>query len=170
MTQKIIVLSGLPSSGKSTIAEGIAAKLSIPLLSVDPIESAVIQAGTAKSFEAGLAAYLVARALAAEQLKAGNSVIIDAVNAEEEGKNIWRSLAKDFKLQLTVIETSLKDTDEHRRRVESRVRGMHGISEVTWDEVVERRKVYTEWKEPILKLDSSTSFDVNIDLVLRHIQ
>lgn len=170
MSQKIIVLSGLPGSGKSAIAEGIAARLSSPLLSVDPIESAVIQAGITKSFETGLAAYLVAKTLAAEQLKVGNSVVIDAVNAEEEGKDVWRSLAKNFKLQLTVIETSLEDTDEHRRRIESRVRGLHGISEVTWDKVVDRRKVYTEWKEPILKLDSSTSLDVNIDLALKYLQ
>jgi len=52
----LIVMSGLPGSGKSTIAEGIAQQLRITLLSVDPIESAVIKSGIAKSFETGLAA------------------------------------------------------------------------------------------------------------------
>ena len=59
-TPFLIAMSGLPGSGKSTIAEGIARRLSIPILSVDPIESAIITAGIARSFETGLAAYLVA--------------------------------------------------------------------------------------------------------------
>jgi hypothetical protein len=71
--------------------------------SVGPIESAIIKSGIVKSFETGLAAYLVAKDLAAEQLKLGNSVIGNAVNAEEEGKNIWRSLANDLKVALVII-------------------------------------------------------------------
>lgn len=39
---KIIVVSGLPGSGKSTLAEGIANKLQLPIFSVDPIESLII--------------------------------------------------------------------------------------------------------------------------------
>ena len=85
-TPHFIVMSGLPGSGKSSIAERLAEQLKLPVLSVDPIESAIIRAGIPRSFETGLAAYLVAEALASEQLKLGNSVIIDAVNAEEEGK------------------------------------------------------------------------------------
>jgi predicted kinase len=170
MKQQLIIMSGLPGSGKSVIAEGIASRLSLPLFSVDPIESAIIQAGITKSFETGLAAYLVAKNLAAEQLKLGNSVIIDAVNAEEEGKDIWRSLAKDFKLQLTVIETSLENTDEHRKRIESRLRGLHGMSEVTWEKVVDRQKIYTQWKELVLKLDSSVDINSNVDLAIKYLQ
>src|SRR5713101_1968057 len=81
----LIVMSGLPGSGKSTIAERIAEKLLIPIFSVDPIESAIIEAGVQQGFETGLAAYIVAATLASEQLKLGISVVIDAVNADEEG-------------------------------------------------------------------------------------
>ncbi len=169
MKQQLIIISGLPGSGKSTVAEGLAAKLKIPLLSVDPIESAIIKAGFTKSFETGLAAYLVAKELAAEQIKSSNSVIIDAVNAEEEGKDTWRSLAKDFKIPLTIIETTL-DEVEHKKRIESRVRNLHGIPEVTWDKVIERRKKYTQWKEPVLRLDSSMEPSANIDSIIKHLQ
>lgn len=51
--KKIIIISGLPGSGKSTVAEGIAAKLLLPVFSVDPIESAIIKSGINKSFETG---------------------------------------------------------------------------------------------------------------------
>jgi adenylate kinase family enzyme len=62
MTKHIILFSGLPGVGKSTIAEEIASKLSIPIFSVDPIESAILQSGFTKSFKSGLAAYPVAEA------------------------------------------------------------------------------------------------------------
>jgi len=54
----------LPVSGKSTLAESIADKLKLPVFSVDPIESAVLKTGIKRSFETGLAAYLIAETLA----------------------------------------------------------------------------------------------------------
>jgi predicted kinase len=69
---QLILISGLPGSGKSTVAESLVEKLSAPLFSVDPIESSIIQSGIKRSFETGLAAYIVAEALAGEQLKHAN--------------------------------------------------------------------------------------------------
>ncbi len=115
-------MSGLPGSGKSTLAEAVAQKLQLPLFSVDPIESAVIRSGIEKSFETGLAAYLVAEALAIEQFKLDSSVVIDAVNAEEEAKNVWRELAHNHDATLIIIECANSDTGLHKKRIESRVR------------------------------------------------
>ena len=167
---KLIVMSGLPGSGKSTIAEGVASKLGLPLFSVDPIESAIVESGVEKSFETGLAAYLVAKVLAAEQIKLGSSVIIDAVNAEEEGKNVWRDLAKECEVELLIIECSLSDAVIHQKRIESRVRNLHGISEVSWEKVEARREKYTEWKEPTLELDSLNPVDSNLQKAIQYIQ
>jgi len=167
---KVIVMSGLPGSGKSTIAEGVAKALKIPVFSVDPIESAIIKAGIEKSFETGLAAYVVAATLAAEQLKLGSSVLIDAVNAQEEGKNMWRDLAKAHNVQLIVLECSLADEDLHKNRLKSRVRNLHGFAEIGWDDVAARRKEYTAWKEPTLQLDASNSPQANIQRAIAHIQ
>jgi predicted kinase len=165
----LIVMSGLPGSGKSTIAEHLATRLRLPIFSVDPIESAIVKAGIAKSFETGLAAYLVAATLADEQLKLGNSVIIDAVNAEEEGKDVWRGLAKKHDAELIVVLVTL-ERSLHKQRLESRVRSLHGFSEVTWDQVEVRRKVFTAWKEPVLELDASREVETSVEEAVRFIE
>ncbi|MGZ3625211.1 MAG: AAA family ATPase [Ktedonobacteraceae bacterium] len=166
----LIVMSGLPGSGKSTIAERIAVKLGIPIFSVDPIESAMIEAGIQQGFETGLAAYLVAATLASEQLKLGISVVIDAVNAEEEGKSTWRELGRKYGLTPIVLEVVVNNQALHRRRIQSRVRGLHGFGEVTWEQVEARRKKFTPWKETTLLLDSATDLDANVALAVRYIQ
>lgn len=167
---KLIITSGLPGSGKSTLAEAVAKELKLPLFSVDPIESAIIKSGIKKSFETGYAAYLVAETLATEQFKLGMSVIIDAVNAEEEAKNVWRELAKKAKVKLVIIEC-VTDPKVHKGRIEKRVRNLHGIPEVTWDRVEARRKVYTPWKEPTLKLDTHVQdLQANVVAAVKHIE
>jgi len=167
---KIIVISGLPGSGKSTLAEGIARKLHIPVFSVDPIDSAIIRSGINKSFKTGFAAYLVAETLADEQLKLGNTVLIDAVNAEEEGKAMWRKLAKNREAKLIIIECVLADKKLHRSRVKSRIRNLHGLPEISWSDVEARRKKYTKWSEPTLQLDTSNERIANLQQSLEYIQ
>jgi predicted kinase len=166
----LIVMSGLPGSGKSSIAERIAEQLQIPIFSVDPIEAAILEAGIQQGFETGLAAYLVAATLASEHLKLGISVVIDAVNAEEEGKDTWRELGWKYGLTPIVLEVVVSNQALHRRRIQSRVRDLHGFSEVTWEQVEARRKKFTPWKEPALLLDSATDLDANVALAVQYIQ
>ncbi len=91
----LIVMAGLPASGKSTLAERIAGELRCAILSVDPIESALWRAGIDRDQPTGLAAYVVAEDLAREQIRIGGDVIVDAVNDAELARNQWRSLAAE---------------------------------------------------------------------------
>jgi len=167
--KKVIVVSGLPGCGKSTLAEGLAKKLSLPIFSVDPIESAVIQSGFKRGFETGLAAYLVAEALAAEQLKLDISVIIDAVNPVQEARDMWKQLAGAHAAALTFIECTL-DRQIHRQRIEARVRNIEGIPEVTWQDVENRRGEYLEWHEERLILDTANPFENNLQQALKYLK
>lgn len=166
--KKLIVVSGLPGSGKSTIAEGIAEKLALPIFSVDPIESSILRSGIPKSFETGLAAYVVAETLAGEQLALGLSAIIDAVSPVHESRDMWHKLARTHNARLIVIECVL-DPAIHRKRIEARVRNIPGIPEVTWDDVENRRKEYLEWQEERLILDTSDSIENCLDRALHYI-
>jgi predicted kinase len=166
---KLIIISGLPGSGKSTVAESLASKLSVPLFSVDPIESSIIKSGLKRSFETGLAAYLVAETLAGEQLKCGLSVIIDAVNPVQEARDMWHNLVRSQNATLIIIECVL-ESEFHKKRIESRIRNMHGIPEVTWEDVEDRRKTYVPWKEERLVLDTATAHEKNIKKALEYIR
>ena len=67
----LVVTAGLPAAGKSTIAEVVGNRLGLPVLSVDPIEAAILSAGIDAEQPTGLAAYLVAEAMAESVLADG---------------------------------------------------------------------------------------------------
>jgi predicted kinase len=77
----LIVTAGLPGSGKSTIAAELSRRTGFPIISVDPLESAILSAGIDADQPTGLAAYLVAETIASSVLEMKTSVIVDAVNA-----------------------------------------------------------------------------------------
>lgn len=166
---KIIIVSGLPGSGKSTLSDALARKLQIPIFSVDPIESSIIKSGLPKSYETGLAAYLVAETLAEEQLELGISVVVDAVNPVQEARDMWINLSNKHSAKLYFIECNV-DEETHKKRIENRVRNIHGLSEVTWKDVENRKKEYLPWKENILKLDTSEPNEINIEKILSYLE
>lgn len=154
ISQKLIILAGLPGSGKSTLAESLARHFSLPLFSVDPIEAAMWRGGVPRD-HTGIAAYVVAQALAEEHLKLGHSVVIDAVNPVEAPRAAWRNLGATYRADLKVIECVCVDQATHRRRIEARTRGIDGMVEVTWARVEQRRAEYEAWTDPRLTLDTS---------------
>ena len=151
---KLIVLSGLPGSGKSVLAEGLSRSLSVPVFSIDPIEAAMWRGGLAKA-QTGIAAYDVAIALADEHLRLGHSVIADAVNPVDAPRAAWRNLAAKYRAELRIIECICADEAVHRRRIEARVRSIDGMPEITWVRVLERRAEYEAWADARLTLDTS---------------
>lgn len=154
ISQKLVILAGLPGSGKSTLAEGLSRHFSLPLFSVDPIEAAMWRGGLPRD-RTGIAAYVVAQALAEEHLRLGQSVVIDAVNPIEAPRAAWRNLAARYRADLAIIECVCADEATHRRRIETRMRAIEGMSEITWAEVEKRRSGYEAWTDARLTLDTS---------------
>jgi predicted kinase len=119
---------------------------------VDPIESAVVRAGIAPSFETGLAAYLVAEACADAFLRDGLDVVIDAVSGVEPARDMWRGLAARHGAALRVIVCSL-DAAEVRRRLDRRQRGL-AVGEPSDAAMAARAAEWTGWPEPHFAVDS----------------
>lgn len=164
----LIVLSGLPATGKSAIADGIARARKTPVLSVDPIESAIVRAGIPQTFETGLAAYLIALTLADRNLAAGVDSVIDAVNSVEQAKEWWRELAAKHAVELRIIECVVSDEALHRTRLASRERGL-AVAEPKWGDIERRQSEWTKWPEPHLTLDALDPTDVNLAKALDYV-
>ncbi|UOW01154.1 AAA family ATPase [Agrococcus sp. SCSIO52902] len=151
----LIVLAGLPGVGKSAVAASTAAALGCTVVSVDPLEAAMWRAGVPRDAATGLAAYVVAEAVAEAQLRLGGAVVVDAVNDHPAAREQWRALAARTGALLLFAEVLLEDRAEHRRRLEQRVRDLDGFPEPTWAEVESRRAAFDEWADDRLRLDAS---------------
>jgi predicted kinase len=127
MGRVLVVMSGLPGTGKSAIADALGHELGAPVLSVDPIEAAIWRCGIAPSFETGVAAYEVAAVLAEHQLSLGLTAIVDSVSSVEVARDMWRQAASRAGAQPRVIEVVCSDEHAHRQRLARRRRDIEGF-------------------------------------------
>ncbi|MFE2110283.1 AAA family ATPase [Kitasatospora sp. NPDC059463] len=162
----LIAMAGVPGAGKSSVAEGLGRTLGAPVVSVDPIEAAMWRAGVDRGQPTGLAAYVVAEAVADGVLALGQTVIVDAVNAVEEARAQWRALASRRGVPLVFIEVVCSDAAAHRQRLEGRSRGIDGFEEPTWEVVERRREEFAPWADERLVLDSVGDLSQNIAAAL----
>ena len=167
-------MAGLPGTGKSAIAEKLGERLGYPLISVDPLESAILSAGIDADQPTGLAAYLVAETLASTVLESGASVIIDAVNAVNPAREQWVTLAATLEEPLKFIEVICSDPELHRERIESRERSLPHL-ELTWNAVEQSLEDYAEWSGPSaaiarITLDSVEPLGVNVERALAFLE
>jgi predicted kinase len=150
----LVVIGGLPATGKSTIAEAVARTTAIPYVRVDRIEQAIV-AWSPLSHPVGPVGYAVAHQLALEQLLLGLDVIVECVNPVALTRDAWASTAMTGGAGLLEVEISCSDPAEHRRRVESRASDVDGLVKPTWAEVVGRD--YEPWNRTPLRLDTATT-------------
>ena len=143
----LIVFGGLPGTGKSTLARKLAERLGAIYLRIDTIERAIAESDGAVSIcDKG---YRVAYALAADNLRLGQTVIADAVNARRITREAWRRVAGRAGARIIEIEITCSDPIEHCRRIETRVVDIP----VTWDEVVTR--TYEPWIGDRISIDTA---------------
>ena len=137
----LAVFAGLPGSGKSVLARGVADAIGATYLRIDTIESAI--AATLMAFRDNPVGYVVAERVAADQLAAGRDVVADAVNGVAPARAGWVTLAARTGATLRFVEVRCSDVAEHRRRVEARKPEMPGQGVPTWSQVMRRR--YEPW-------------------------
>lgn len=134
----LVVLTGLPGSGKTTVAQALAAQLGAVHVRVDVVETALDTSGAVSLREHPELGYRVAYALAADHLGAGRRVIADTVNPIAATREAWRGVGAEAGVRVLEVEVVCSDAKEHQRRVEERVADIPGHTEPTWDDVVAR--------------------------------
>ena len=154
MGSVLVVIGGLPATGKSTIATALAGRTATPYLRVDRIEQAIVT-WSSLSHPLGPVGYAVAYALAEEQLQLGLDVIVECVNPVAVTRDGWLDMAALAGAVLIEVEVICSDEAEHRRRVESRVSDVDGLSKPTWSAVLKRE--YEPWSRERLVIDTATT-------------
>ena len=130
----LIVFSGLPGTGKTTLSKALAARLRAVYLRIDTIEQALKAAGAERIGPGG---YAVANALAEANLLLGHSIVADCVNPVRDSREGWNKVATHVSARLVDIHLVCSDLVEHRRRVEERLADIPGHILPTWEAVVQ---------------------------------
>jgi predicted kinase len=145
----LLVLSGLPGVGKTTIARELVIALGAVHVRIDSIEQALRNAGWIVESEG----YGVAYAIAEDNLRLGRTVVADCVNPWPLTRSAWQDVADRAAVRAFNIELVCSNVDEHRRRIESRAADITGHRLPTWAEAVERD--YRPWDRDRLVLDTA---------------
>lgn len=168
----LVVLGGLPGTGKTTLGKALAVKRSAAYVRVDEIEHALTRHAKLGP-DIGAAGYVVAFAVAASNLGLGNLVIADSVNPVPESRQGWRDVAHAAAARLIEIEIICSNAAEHRRRVEARTTDIAGFTLPSWSSVMGRD--YVPWASPRLVVDTAlltpdeavAAVETEIDAMLR---
>lgn len=162
----LFIFSGLPGSGKTTLASRIARSLALPYFRLDTIEHGLKEICSLNVAGEG---YRLTYRIVADNLKIGNDVLVDCVNPWELTRNEWESVARDNEARSINIEVVCSDKNEHKERVSTRENDIAGFQLPTWEEIQERE--YQEWKKDRIIIETSKrSIDECVDELLEKIK
>lgn len=166
MAPSLIILGGLPGSGKTTLAQRLAKDLSAVYLRIDTIEQRLIVSENITRIDA--LGYDVACDIAKENLQLGMNVVADSVNPVEQSRLAWREIANQGNAVFHEIEIICSNKHEHKDRVENRKADIPNHVLPTWDDVLKRD--YEPWNSAV-KIDTSgKSVDETLEEIMKIIQ
>src|SRR5262245_11661297 len=96
---KMILFSGLPGTGKSTLAEVIGRQFGIPVFAKDWLEASLILSGLGSKDDLkqlGFAGYELLTVLAERQFMLNQSMILDSVAGPQNVRTKWYQLAQQY--------------------------------------------------------------------------
>jgi predicted kinase len=167
----VIAFTGLPGTGKSTLADGLAAAIGAPCFAGDWLMGALKPHGLLNGLDRPtfLAMYvdllgtLLTRQLMLHQSAVTDCLVTDAIAAR------WREIAERHGARFHVVECVCTDLEVHRSRIQGRNRGIPGWHEVGWDHVERMRTEFPPLTVERLTVDAMNPVEDNMRLVLRHI-
>ncbi|HEX4196288.1 MAG TPA: AAA family ATPase [Caulobacteraceae bacterium] len=150
----LIIFAGLPGVGKTSVARELARRRGAMHLRIDTIEQVLTDAAADDIVRAdpGLG-YMIAYAVAVDNLRLGLTVIGDSVNSLPVTRDAWRAVADHAGTACVEVEVVCSDAAEHRRRIETRVIDVAGLTPPTWAQVQARE--YPPWPRQRIVIDTA---------------
>jgi len=167
---RLIVFSGLPGTGKSTLAEAAGRQLRVPVFAADWLLGSLTPFGGYHLDELLKIGAELLTTLAFRQLELGQSAILDFPAEDLATRSRWRSLADTAGAEFRVVVCACSDRKLHRARLERRQRGIPGWHEGgNWTNVERRLAEFPPWTGEVLVTDAVRPLAQNLATVLEHV-
>lgn len=162
----LIILGGLPGTGKTTIAKQLAKHLKAVYLRVDTVEQVLKRANHIEVI--GPEGYLICYGIAVDNLRLGQFFIADSVNPIAVTRKDWQQVAKEANVKFIEVELVCSDTLSHKSRIETRKADIPEHRLPCWQDVLNRE--YEPWESKSLSIDTSKySVDESVKIILDYI-
>ena len=159
----LVIFSGLPGTGKSTLANRLARELRWPLLRIDDVVGDVPDNPGVEFWDSKVEILL---GLGEVQLDLGLSVIVDSVFMNTDRHHAQQIAAK-YGAHFRPIYTFVSDDKVWEQRVTARFDQLNNKDVATWERIQHQRGHFREWEpETALFVDTLNAFDQNYARVL----
>ena len=163
----LVLFTGPPGTGKSTLAEAVADAMHASVLGWDWVMAAFTTFSTVQASLSSLdpvehrkVGWSIMRNLAVAQVRNGRSVVLDGVARDTEVAQTRRTAAREG-ARCIVVATTCTDIAEHERRLVDRTRAIPGWHELEWDSVANLLARWTAPGDADLVLDAMNDLDAN---------
>lgn len=168
----LVLITGLPGVGKSTLAEAVGQRSGVPVFALDWLLGAAVQSAACQpDADLGELGRQLLLMLAHRQFLFGQSAIVDAPGHEPAWRAPFLALAAADEVQLRIVEVRCPDEAVHRARVTGRSRGIPGWHEFTWSHVERVGLRWQPWPagSDRLVVDSTSGLEGELDRVMDYL-
>jgi predicted kinase len=142
MPATLVIFSGLPGTGKSTLADHLARELRWPLLRIDDVAGEVPPGADYRFWDEKI---LVLLTIAEAQLALGISVIADSVFMGADRVHA-QEIAQKHGVIFRPVYCFVSDEALWERRVNERVAALQHPSVATWEQIQHQRQWFAPWQ------------------------
>ncbi len=167
MDPTLILFTGMPGSGKTTLARMVARALRLPVFSKDRVQR-VLRDHHLVDENTGDGYYIILD-MADEQLDLGVSVILDATFPLDHFRTVASEIAARHSARFCAVYCYCSDDAIWQERMEQRVQYVPGWRPVGWDAVLRMRAYYQPWGANALPVDSLLPPEENFRAVMAQV-
>jgi predicted kinase len=159
----LYIFSGLPGSGKTTLAEKLAKFTGAVFLRIDTVEQGLKDICSISKVEAD--GYRLSYKIAKDNLKIGNNVIADSCNPIQLTRTEWEDIANLSGANFENIEIICSDKKIHRHRIENRTSTIKNLILPKWQDVETREYHLWNTSRHIIDTANKTIEDAFTELI-----
>jgi predicted kinase len=147
---RLYIFSGLPASGKSTLAQLLAKHIGAIYVRVDTVEQGLRDLC---GFTVEGEGYHLSYRIISDNLKLGISAVSDSCNPIELTRDQWQKVATSVGAHFTNIEICCSNSTEHKYRVKTRYNAVKNLQLPSWEQIQDRR--YEPWDREVVQIDTT---------------